>query len=163
MHLENRLFGKPPDFVIEVDRVTAPILPVEQRPALYPKRQHFFQTKRLCAELHLVAAVGLRFAALVLDGVDGAVPVKLDDIGLPAQTEPLRTDRESPRRAHPPLRRLLLAVGPFVQHPAFGRVPVLDPYLFQVDQGTLARAVEVVLQGGEHDVVGFVIHGTSDA
>jgi hypothetical protein len=32
-----------------------------------------------------------------------------------------------------------------------------------VDQGTLARAVEVVLQGGEHDVVGFVIHGTSDA
>jgi len=38
------------------------------------------------------------------------------------------------------------------------RVEVLLPEVLDVDQGALPGAINVVLQGADHDVVGFGIH-----
>ena len=158
MNLDDCLFGQLPGRGIELNSVTAPFLPIKQRSALYRHRQHLFETERLGTQLHLVATIFLWLATLVLDGKDNAVLMKFHNVGLAGQAEPHRTNREGPHRADPPLLLRLPAVRPLMQHPAFGSEPVFNPNLLEVDQGALTGAVQIVLQGGEHDVVGFGVH-----
>lgn len=158
MNLDDGLFGQLPESGIELDSVTAPFLPIKQRSVLYRHQQHLFETERLGTELHLVAAVFLWLATLVLHGKDNAVLMKFHHVGLAGQAEPHRTNREGPHRTDPPLLLRLPAVRPLMQHPTFGSKLVFNPDLLEVDQGTLTGAVQKVLQGGEHDVVGFGVH-----
>jgi hypothetical protein len=158
VNLGNRLFAQLPETDIEIDGLPAPFLPIKQGPAFYLHSQHLFKTERLSTKLHLVAAIAFRLASLVLDREDRAVRMEFHDIGLAAQTKPMRADREGTYGTYPPLPHFFPTIRPLVQYPAFGSEPVFDPDLFDMDQGALARAVQIVLQGGEHDEVGFGIH-----
>lgn len=161
MNLFDCLLGHPPEPGIELDGMPAALLPIKKGTLPDFDVQHLFEAKRLGAELDLVAAALFRFTPFVLDGKDGAVLMELHHVGLAAQAETPGTDRQGPHGADPALLLRLPAVRPLVQDPPLGGETVFGPDLFQMDQGALSRAVQVVLQSREHDVVGFGVHGPS--
>lgn len=129
VNLGDGLFGQFPEGGIELDSVAAPVLTIKQRSAVYPYTQHLFETERLGAELHLIATVSLRLAALVFDGENGAAFVKLNHVGLAAQAETLGTNLQGPHSTDPALLLRSSAVRSLMQHPSLGRKPVFGPYL----------------------------------
>jgi hypothetical protein len=91
-------------------------------------------------------------AMLVLHWV-GRIAVKLDDISPPDQSETMRPQRQRALHPHAFLNNPLWLIDLFVNCPASQRVQVLTESLLLMNQRTLAWAVAVVLQGGEHDGV----------
>lgn len=158
MNLPDRRFSQFPEIGIERDGMPATLLPIEKGAFRYFDLQHLLEAQPLGAELNFVATVALRLAPFVLDGKDSAILMELHHVGLPGEAETTGADRQGSHRADPALLLRLPAVRPLVQHPPLGGEAVFDPDLFQMDQSALSRAIEIVLQGGEHDVVGFGVH-----
>src|SRR5690606_16776571 len=62
--------GQRPQFIVERDNLAPPRLAIVERAQLDADAQHLFQAQRLGTELHLVGAMRLGPATLVLDGPD---------------------------------------------------------------------------------------------
>ena len=118
---------------------------VKQRTLGYGLPGHVFQAEPLRAKLDLVSAMGLRSAALVFDGI-GDRAAHLDHIGHTVQAMLERGDLDRAKNA-----QTIPAFGParvsaFMQNAAFRSEPVLCPDPFDMDQRTLPRAEQPVLQ-----------------
>lgn len=145
-------------------------LAIEQRAAGNRAAEHLFEADRLRAELHRVAVVFFRFAALIFhrkrlpaarftrQRAAGCDAMEFHDIRLPRQAEPRRRQRHAPRRNHVAALFASRLMHPLMQKVAERRQTVLLPRLLDMNQSALARAKEVVLQRRQHKIVIFVIH-----
>src|SRR4051812_24539540 len=84
---------------------------------------HLLQAERLSTELE-VGVVTTPPADLVLDGV-GAVGARLDDIGLTAQAEPFRPERDATKDLNATFGGRVGSIDPFV-----GELPTFDIGVF---------------------------------
>jgi hypothetical protein len=120
--------------------------------------------------LYLVTGVLLRFAAFVLDWVrlpqsvlvgkcDAVLSgTKLNDIRLPTES---MTERMNPQSSGDPDTGPVLnatSVRLFVEYPAFRRLTILLPDLFQMNESPLPFAEQEVLQAGKREEIVFGIH-----
>lgn len=145
-------------------------LAIEQRAARNRAAEHLLEADRLRAELHRVAVVFFRFAALIFyrkrlpasrfarQRAAGLAAMKFHDIRLPRQAEPRRRERHAPRRNHVAALFAPRLMHPLVQDISQRRQTVLLPRLFDMNQGALTRAKQIMLQRRQHQIVVFVIH-----
>ena len=110
--------------------------------------EHFFQAESLGADLDFVGAVGLGFAAFVFDGSEGAVAVLFDDVADSAEIVYFGRDVEVAQDGAGGTVFVGAFVGFFVKLLTLGSETILGPDLLIVDEGTLARAIQEVLQRG---------------
>jgi hypothetical protein len=132
-------------------------LTVEQGALGHGRGKHFLETQRLGAELHLIGAMGLRPAALVLDRIGPpalAFASQLDHVGDAGDAERGRADRHALHDPALAAARLPRLVAPLVQNAPLGGQQVLGPQALDVDQRALPRAEQIVLQRREGDEVG---------
>ena len=105
----------------------------------------------------------LRTAPLVLHGIGAPaarVALQLDEIGDAGDAEPVAAQRHPCDGPDPASRLCFGRVHTLMRHPALGGSGVLGPRLLDMDQGALARAEQIVLQGGECHEIGIGDHRT---
>ncbi len=106
--------------------------------------QHLFQTQRLRAKLN-IGVCAMASSQLILDR-NWHARVPLYRIGLAAQPVALRPERNSAISCRATIRCFITAIDTRMHQLALDRVHILVEGLLNMDQGTLARAVAVVLQ-----------------
>ena len=158
MDVGDGFFGQFAQLPVEQDGFAPVCLSVIQCAFGYGGLAHFFQTHRLCAELDAIGVGLFRASALVFDGIRlpmAVRPVKFDDIGHPADAEPFRAQHQ--RGGCPDVFPAFCpgGMGVFVHEPPLCRKDVFFPCSVQMDQGTLARTIQVVLQRRYGDEIGF--------
>jgi len=84
--------------------------------------------------------------------------MKLDDVGLADQAEPLATQGHSTQNAEVSPSLDETSVGALVEETTFCRLSVFLPDPLEVNQRTLTLAVDQVLEGRERQK-GIVVHG----
>ena len=117
------------------------------------------------AELHLVGAVRLGPAQLVLDRErhrPARRAVQLDQIGDADQAQGRGAQRHAGDAAHALALLLRRLVHPVVREASLGGQRILGPDPLDVNQRALPRAIQPVLQRGDGDEVVFVGHGRGD-
>src|SRR5205823_5651605 len=133
-----------PEFAVEADVGPAAGLAVKKRSARNFDVQHLFQAKRLGAKLDLIAMVGFRASALVLDGkwthLSGIVRMEFDDIRLARKSQPKTAQMQPPANADSFPRLIMSRVRPLMQLASFGGESVFHPLLLQMDQRPLPLA-----------------------
>ena len=158
MRGDHAAFGFRPQRGIEGDGKPTALFAVKERAFGDGAAEHFFEADRLGAQLHGVGEVFFRLAALVFDrkrlpasrfarqGAAGRAAVKFNGVGLSAQAEP-RRDQRQPARGDD-LAALFASglVDMLMQDVAQHGQAVVLPCLFKMNQGALARAKEVMLQ-----------------
>lgn len=115
-----------------------------------------FQTQGLSTELHFVGTVRLGTAALIFHRVRDSTRgrgMKLDHIGHAQQAQRGFFQGHGCHRPHPMSLFGEGRIGPGMEQAPLGRLPVLGPEPFDMNQGALTRAVPVVLEGGEWNEV----------
>lgn len=112
------------------------------------------QADGLGAELNLVRPVRLGAAPLVFYRHHPSVGMDLDHIANASQAVGIRPDREAARNAHPRPALAHTGVGFLVQGLALGGGEILRPLTLDMNERTLSRAIEIVLEGGEGDCAG---------
>jgi hypothetical protein len=115
---------------------------------LYPK--HLFQTNSLGAKLKFLVSALSMLSRLVLDRIRG-ITVELHDIRPAGKVQPLGPDRQGPLHSHARFGARSRLIHALMHIASAHGVNVLVPDVLKVDQRALARAVAVVLQGGDHD------------
>jgi hypothetical protein len=140
------LVGKSAEVIVDLEGRSASGLAIKDEPPGDCRVKHFFKTKGLGTDLDFIGPVGLRFAAFVLDRGEDAVAVFLDDVANSAEVVFFRTHPELPqdRATGPVLVRPF--VGFFVEELTFGSESVFRPNLLVVNESTLARAIQEVLE-----------------
>nr|WP_296450070.1 hypothetical protein [Phenylobacterium sp.] len=120
--------GKGPQLGIERHERAPALLAVEQRAFGHRSIERFLQADGLGAELHLVGAVALGLAALVLDRERRRrAAVQLHDIGLARHAQGERAKLNAARDAHPGPALSASGVDLGVQQPPFRRGAILRP------------------------------------
>jgi len=107
---------------------------------------HLLQTERLSTKLQIVVPPLPAWATLILNGVRG-IAAEFDYISPANQAEVFGPQRESTLDPHVISYFLGALVDTLVEHMSLHRVDVLLKNLLDVNQGALARAVAVMLQG----------------
>ena len=133
-----------------------PDLRADYKIRLYTRPKNpFFEVSKL----RLVRAMmQFRFTALVFDGIwylPIGMGVKFHQIGDTCQVQPFRGQRQSHRAPHPAQLAAPALVDHGMQHVPFSGEPVLRPESFEMDQRSLAQAVDGVLNGRKRD--GFLL------
>lgn len=121
--------------------------------------ENFFQAEGLGAELDFVSAVGLRFTAFVFDGDDASVLMNFDDVADAGEAVCCRSDGQASCDAYAGAGFAFTGVGTLVEDAAFGGGPILRPDPLHMDECTLPRTIQVVLESREGDGVGRLSHG----
>lgn len=129
------------------------------RPSCYGSLEHLLKAKRLGRELQIVIDPAAPLAMLVFDGIHRTVGMKLHDIAAAGQAQPPAPHRQSIFHPHSGAYLMSLLIDTLVLEAATQRVDVLSKRLLHVNQRALARAVAVVLQGGDYDGVVRVVTG----
>lgn len=106
--------------------------------------------------------MSLRLAALVFDGNHAPVKMDFDHIAHPGEAVLFRTDGKATGDAYAGAGFALAGMRALVEHAAFGGGPVFRPGLLHMDEGTLARAIQVVLERGERDGIRGIRHRGRD-
>jgi hypothetical protein len=109
--------------------------------------EHFLEAESLGTELDSIAVVFFGPAPFVFDRDDRAASMKLDDVGLPAQTELQRAERQATGDADAGYGCGMRLVGFAMQMLALHGPQVFGPQTFDVDQGALSLAEDQVLEG----------------
>ena len=143
---------------IEFHRRPSPVFTVKKVAAGDCYAEHFFEAHRLGAELDLIGVVRFRLAALVFHRHHRAVFMKFHDVALPGNPQLQRAHRHAAGDSHPGLRFVLSLVGLVVQHLALGGKFVFRPDLLQMDEDTLARAIQPMLERGNRQELVFGEH-----
>src|SRR5690606_2779913 len=89
------------------------------------------------------------------------VVTHLDDVGPPLEPPALRPERNRSEHPTPAFHPALPRISPPMQRLPTDRVPVVHPLALDIDEPTLARAVHVVLEGGDPNGQ-RVIHSSSE-
>jgi hypothetical protein len=153
-----------PQYFIKSHIFAAARFSVEKSAAWDFHAKHFFEAKRLRAELDFVAPVFLWLAALVFywKRIPSAILIfmELDDIRLSRQAKIQRFHQKPVFDLHIcALASSPLIIGFFMEKLAFEREPVLLPDLLDMDQRALSFAENKVLQCGKLDETVFsVLH-----
>lgn len=123
--------------------------------------EHFFETKGLGAELDFVPISGFWFASLIFDGEGRGFAVfgEFDNVGDAGEAEAEAANGEGADDADAVFGFVGAVVSFFVEDFAFGGEAVFRPGLFDVDEGPLPLAEGEVLEGGERQQVGGLVHG----
>ena len=134
------------------DRVASAGLAVKQGAFRHLAAEHLLQADRLGAELNLVGAMCLGFAAFVLDR-EGArrTAGEFDDVGDTRDAERQRAQRQPAHDPHPRPALWPARIDPLMQDAALGGGAVLRPQAFDMDQGALPRAEQLMLQRRQWD------------
>ena len=144
------------------DRRAPAGLSVEQRALGDLHREHLLQRHGLGTKLHLVGAVRLGPAALMLHGKGPPNAIRramqLDDIGDAGNAQPVGAQRHACHGADAPPHLGLDRVNPLMRDAALGGRGILGPCLLDVDQRALARAEQIVLEGGQGDEISVRRH-----
>src|SRR2546428_13175385 len=88
---------------------------------------------------------------LILDGV-GTVRAKLHQIGLAPQPKAVRPHGNASRCANAPSHAIVTSIDTLVRQATANRKEVLIEGLLHVDEGALARAVAVMLDGRDRNL-----------
>jgi hypothetical protein len=146
--------GERPQAGVEMDCRAPLLFAIEEEAgpdALRGAPEAGFEADSLPAKLDLVGAVGFGATAFIFDRQERAVFVDLDDIADPAQAVGVRPYGQSPRDADTGARFAEAGVRLFVERVALGGGKIICPQPLDVDECTLPRAIEVVLERGERD------------
>src|SRR5690606_21091506 len=124
------------------------------------------QTKRLRTQLHFIRPMGFRAAALVFHRKSAfacLALMKLDRIRLASDSQFKRQQWHGGNCTHPPPILGFEGISTLVQQAPLRGLPVFSPLLFQMDQRTLSRTVQVVLEGRkwEQIIVVYSVHSFS--
>ena len=158
-----------PELVIDVNLHSTANPSIEECPPMNRSVEHFFQTKSLRTELHLVADIVFGLSHLELDGEHfrcvGALLgfEEFDNVSPSYDTETEGMNAKPADGFQRASRFIRVGVDLFVEDVAANRVKVLLPHILYVNQGTLARAEYVVLQCADLDEVVFRVHTSPDA
>jgi hypothetical protein len=102
--------------------------------------------------LNIVAAIGFRLTAFVLDGEWLpllAAFVKFHDISLSDDAQSQRPQTNTTFDTHFSTRLMALLMHMFMHHAPFGRETILAPGLLNMDQRALSGAEREMLQAGQ--------------
>jgi hypothetical protein len=113
--------------------------------------EHFLKAKCLGADLDFVCPVRFGFSAFVFDRCEGAVAVLLDDVANPNQIVFLRAHPELPKNRAIGTMFVRSLVRFLVEKLAFSGEAILSPDLLVMNERTLARAIEEVLESREEN------------
>jgi len=159
------------------DHVGAPpSLAVVKQATLDLKAEHFLRTKRLCAELHFISRMSLRFAPFVFNrnnreaGKRGAfqsgrgaraprMQMKLHHIALSAQAEFEGANWHPPRDANPGTGFIRPFVRALMQQIAFTGRKIIRPDLLDMDERALPFAEKKMLKRRDREERVFGEHG----
>ena len=116
------------------------------------------------AELHFVCSVGLRSATFVLHGyhshrIRGRLRgVELNDVCPPNKPQAERADCKPADDTESASRLYRAAIHALMQMSSFDGQAILHPHLLDVDERTLTRAEDEVLEGGKGEQIFFRKH-----
>jgi len=164
VYVGNDFFGLLPELVIDVNLHSTTNPAIKECASVNRSVEHFFQTKSLCTELHLVADIVFGLPDLELDGEHfGCVGALLgfeefDNISPSDDAETKGMNAKPSDGFQRASRFIRVGVDLFVEDVAANGVKVLLPYTLDVNQGTLARAKYVVLQRADLDEIVFGKH-----
>jgi len=175
VHFIRHIFNQRVQFGREFNFYAVTSLAVEQKSAPDFRREHFFQTHCLSAELSLIAMVMLFFAAFVFNGCRQIKPVtigqlhaigrsgELDHITHARKPQPIGCHRHGTRGDDPvPRFGEEGIVNSLVHDPALGGQRVFPPLLFHVDERPLPAAKQEVLNAREGQKVVLGVFGHVD-
>ena len=144
--------------IVEGDFLSSMLLSVVEMSRRDACLEHFLQAEGLGAELDFVRPMGFGLAALILDGKNASVVPKFHYITLAGDAERKGADGEAALNAHARASLGLVGiVGALVEDASGGSEEVLLPDLLQMNQRTLPRAKEIMLQGREGKELVFCI------
>jgi len=152
MHRFGRIFGFISQGFVKIHRHPAAALAIEQGSGWNFQAQHFFQTQSLGAKLDGVRLSFLKPPSLVFHrerSPSAALSVELHHIGLSAQAQRQGTQLEPGDGLDIASRFRQALVGPVMENSAFRGQPVFRPKTFQMYQGALPGADQVMLKGGD--------------
>lgn len=109
--------------------------------------------------MDFIGGVGFGFPPFVFDDKNRAIVVEFDHVALAGEAENQRAYGQAVGDADAGTRFVRCIVGAVVEDSALGGELVLRPSLLEVDEGALARAKKVMLQGGDGEQLVFGEHG----
>ncbi len=148
-----------PEGVVASDVRAALFFTVKKASVGNGNAEHFLDAHGLGAELHFIGAVSFWFAALVFDGEDIPIGVKLDNVALARDAEAHRPYGKAASDADLIFCFVRPVMGFLMEDVSFRSETIFGPYLFQVDQCALPRAIQPVLERGKREELIFGEHG----